>query len=78
MELKEYEKRVKQIFIKNCLKDVDESEKEQYLNSDESKEVIENCYRGDRYLQENMNGFEDVFDDYSILSRTCRTLEDLY
>ncbi len=48
------------------------------MQNNESQEIIERCYRGDKYELENFEGFENVFSDYSILSRTCRTLEMLY
>ena len=76
--LDEYEQKIKELFIKNCLPKVSEKEKEEYLETEESKEIIKNCYNADKYMQENFDGFENVFSDYSILSRTCRTLEDLY
>ena len=75
--LDEYEQKIKELFIKNCLPEV--SEKEEYLETEESKEIIKNCYNGDKYSQEKFKDDEaDVFSDINILSRTCRILEDLY
>lgn len=78
MDFDEYKTKVKELFIKNCLPHADNSEKEKYLNQQESLDIIKNCYDGDKYSLENIEGFKNVFDDYSILSRTCRTLEELF
>ena len=45
----EYEKKIKELFIKNCLPEVSEKKKEEYLETEESKEIIKNCYNGDKY-----------------------------
>ena len=74
----EYNQKVVKLFINNCLLDVSQEERKKYVQNKESQEIIERCYRGDKYELENFEGFENVFSDYSILSRTCITLEMLY
>ena len=76
--LEEYEIKVRELFLKNCLKDLDEEDKIEYLEGEESEEIIKECYSADKYMHENFEGFENVFSDYCILSRTCSTLEMLY
>ena len=43
-----------------------------------NEDVIEEAYKGDLYEFNNFDGFETVFNDRSIYSRVCGTLEDLY
>ncbi len=74
----QYKQKVIELFINNCLIDISQEKRKEYLQDDECQEIIERCYRGDKYELENFEGFEGVFSDYSILSRTCRTLEMLY
>ena len=74
----EYNQKVVKLFINNCLLDISKEKKKEYAQNKECQKIIERCYRGDKYELENFEGFENVFSDYSILSRTCRTLETLY
>jgi len=74
----EYRQKVTELFINNCLLDISQEKRKEYVLNKECQKIIERCYRGDKYELENFEGFENVFSDYSILSRTCRTLEILY
>lgn len=74
----EYKQKVMELFISNCLLNISQEKRKEYVQNKESQEIIEMCYTGDKYELENFEGFEGVFSDYCILSRTCRTLEMLY
>ena len=71
----EYKNKVYSIFINECLPDLNEKEKIEYLNSKE--DIIKEAYRGDAYSYENLD-MKNVFTDSCISSRICANLEELY
>lgn len=75
LDYESYKNKVYDIFMKRCLIDESNEQKEKYLSDNES--FIRKSYEDDLYSYQNLD-MKKVFTDSNIYSRTCSNLEELY